>query len=242
MKKGGVHNMMQDIRHSENFLKGLTTLTGLPYKKVQQYVKGNNPFNILEHPHIMEPNEKQLEKIGLLNEFISSYNILKIYESNEKIKLNSSSVAGQYFSAILRGMKDKERFMVAFLDNGNNIIETKTMSEGSIGQTAVYPREILKYTLACDCKAIILAHNHPGGSKNFSMEDKALTQRIVDIFHPLEVKVLDHIIVGSGSYSSMAEQGEIPQQIKSTPNYDTFALGAVLVKEKKNKYQYTQSL
>ena len=72
-------------------------------------------------------------------------------------------------------MKDKERFMVAFLDRGNNAIEIKTMSEGSVGQTAVYPREILKYALACDCNAVILAHNHPGGSRNFSPEDKALT-------------------------------------------------------------------
>ena len=81
--------MKQDLLHTENFIKGLTALTGLPYRKVQQYLKVNNPFNILEHPHIMEPNEKHLEKIGLLNEFISSYTVLKIYESNDKIILNS---------------------------------------------------------------------------------------------------------------------------------------------------------
>lgn len=125
--------MKQDLLHTEKFLKGLTTLTGLSYKKVQQYVKGNNPLNILEHPHIMEPNVKQLEKIGLLNEFIASYSILKIYEDNEKITFNSTTISGQYFLALLGRMKDKERFMVAFLDSGNNIIETKTMSEGSIG-------------------------------------------------------------------------------------------------------------
>ena len=119
--------MKQDMKHTENFLKGLS------YKKVQGYAKENNPFNILEHPQIMEPNERQLEK-GLLNEFISSYNLLKIHESQEKLKLNSSSVSGQYFLALLGGMKDKERFMVAFMDNGNNMIETKTMAEGSIGQ------------------------------------------------------------------------------------------------------------
>jgi DNA repair protein RadC len=78
--------------------------------------------------------------------------------------------------------------MVSFLDSGNNIIETKIMSEGSIGQAPVYPREILKYALACDCNSIILAHNHPGGSQNFSMEDKALTQRIVDIFNHLGLR------------------------------------------------------
>ena len=233
--------MKQDIRHTEKFLKGLTTLTGLPYKKVQQYVKENNPLNILEHPHIMEPNEKQLEKIGLLNEFIASYNILKIYESNEKVTLNSSTLAGQYFLALLGGMKDKERFMVAFLDSGNNIIETKTMSEGSIGQTAVYPREILKYALACDCNAMILAHNHPGGSKNFSPEDRSLTQRMVDIFHPLEIKVLDHIIVGGGSYTSMAERGIVPCQSKGTANYEEIALGAIPVEEKRNRFKNTHS-
>ncbi|WP_418790364.1 JAB domain-containing protein [Phosphitispora sp. TUW77] len=233
--------MKKDVQHTEKFLKGLTTLTGLPYKKVQQYVKGNNPFNILEHPHIMEPNEKQLEKIGLLNEFIASYNILKIYESNEKITLNSSTVAGQYFLALLRGMKDKERFMVAFLDSGNNIIETKTMSEGSIGQTAVYPREILKYALACDCNAIILAHNHPGGSKNFSPEDRALTQRIVDIFHPLEIKVLDHIIVSGASYSSMAEKGELSNQSRSAANYEVIELSVNSIKEKRNRARHTLS-
>lgn len=233
--------MKQDMQHTEKFLKGLTTLTGLPYKKVQQYVKGNNPFNILEHPQIMEPNEKQLEKIGLLNEFIASYNILKVYESNEKITLNSSTVSGQYFLALLRGMKDKERFMVAFLDSGNNIIETKTMSEGSIGQTAVYPREILKYALACDCNAIILAHNHPGGSKNFSPEDRALTQRIVDIFQPLEIKVLDHIIVSGASYSSMSERGNIPHQCKGTANYEAIALGAMPAEENRNRFKNTHS-
>jgi len=232
--------MRPEPQHTEKFLKGLTTLTGLPYKKLQQYVKQNNPFNILEHPRIMEPNEKQLEKIGLLNEFIASYNLLKIYENNEKITFDSSTAAGQYFYALLSGMKDKERFMVAFLDRGNNVIEIKTMSEGSVGQTAVYPREILKYSLACYCNVVILAHNHPGGSQNFSPEDKALTQRIVDIFHPLEIKVLDHIIVGAGNYSSMAEKESIPDFCKDKANYDAIALGAIPIAEKRNRFQNTR--
>jgi len=131
--------------------------------------------------------------------------------------------------------------MVAFLDNGNNVIETKIMSEGSISQAMVYPREILKHAIACDCRAIILAHNHPGASTHFSPEDRALTQRIVDIFHPLEIKVLDHIVVGGTSYSSMAERGEIPQQCKSTANYEVIALGETAVEEDQNNFQFTCS-
>lgn len=190
----------------------------------------------------MKPNEKQLEKIGLLNEFICSYNLLKIHEDQEKLKLNSSTVSGQYFLALLGGIKDKERFMVAFLDNGNNLIETKTMSEGSVGQAAVYPREILKQAIACDCSAMILAHNHPGGSLNFSREDKALTQRLVDIFHPLEIKILDHIVVGGANYSSMAENGELPYQRKDKANYEVITLGETDIEETRNSFQITHSL
>ena len=217
--------MSYDHEHSSTFIKGLASLTGLPIKKAQQYARGNNLFNILEHPQTIDPNNEQLEKIGLLNEFISSYNVLKMYEAQERIKLDSSSKAGQYFLCLMSGMKDKERFQVAFLDTGNNIIETRTMSEGSIGQAVVYPRDILKAAIACDCKSMILAHNHPGNSINPSNEDKMLTQKIVDIFHPLEIKVMDHIIIGGNKYSSMTEQGYMPDSAIGAASYGAIALG-----------------
>ena len=231
--------MSKDLRYTSNFLKGLTKLTGLPLKKVQQYAKENNPFNILEHPQVMEPNEKQLEKIGLLNEFISSYNLLKMHENENKIKLTSSSHSGQYFSSLLSGMKDKERFMIAFLDSSNSIIETKTISEGTVGQAPVFPREILKAAIASDCKSMVLAHNHPGGGLNPSVEDKALTQRLVDIFHPLDISILDHIIVAGASYTSMAERGYIPNNCKDRANYEPILLdGKSTVEEKSEEMQF----
>ena len=216
--------MSKDLRYTSSFLKGLTKLTGLSLRKVQQYAKDNNPFNILEHPKVLDLNDKQLEKIGLLNEFISSYNLLKQHESENKITLDSSSKSGQFFQSILGGMKDRERFIIAFLDSSNNVIEAKTMSEGTIGQAAVFPREILKAAIACDCKSMILAHNHPGLSLNPSTEDRMLTQRIVDIFHPLEINVLDHIIVGGASYTSMAEKGYLPDSTKNRANYEPVIL------------------
>jgi len=132
--------------------------------------------------------------------------------------------------------------MVAFLDNGNNVIETKVMSEGSVSQTAVYPREILKYAIACDCNSIILAHNHPGLSTKVSQEDKALTQRLVDIFHPLEIKVLDHIVVGGTSYSSMAQNGEITNQISGKANYEVIPLSQVFNEANENNFHITHTI
>ncbi|WP_085946259.1 JAB domain-containing protein [Acetivibrio cellulolyticus] len=165
----------------------------------------------MEHPSIIEPNKQQLDKINILNEFISCYRLLKLYEMDNRMTLNSSTKAGEYFVSILGGVKDKEKFVVAFLDKGNNVIETKVLSEGSIGEAVVYPRAVLKAALDCDCKSMIVAHNHPGGSMVPSLQDKEITQILVSIFTPLQINVLDHIIVANNSYLSMEERGMIPK-------------------------------
>lgn len=218
-------NSMSQVKiYRESFIKGLTTLTGLPLEKVQEYAEENNPFNILEHPRTIGPTKRQLEKIGLLNEFISNYQLLKMYEGENRLKLDSSTKAGQYFISLLGGVKDKEKFLVAFLDNGNHVIETRKISEGSLGEAVVYPREVLKAAIACDCKSMILAHNHPGLSLDASEQDRMLTQRLVDIFTPLDIKVMDHIIVAGTSYTSMAERGYMPQNTKALASYEPIAV------------------
>lgn len=214
-----------DVIQSENFLKGLKVLTGISYKKLEKYANENSIFNILEHPGTIEPNPQQLEKISLLNEFISSYRLLKMQEEENKITLNASSRAGDYFCSLLSGIKDKEKFIVAFMDSGNNIIETRIVSEGGLGEAVVYPRNILKAALDCDCKSMVLAHNHPGLSLKPSQQDIDVTERIVSIFKPLEINVLDHVIVAGSKYYSMAEQGQMPTACASKANYQPIALG-----------------
>ena len=218
--------MATKSKYTDDFFRSLNKLTGIPMNKIKSYAKENNPFNILEHPGVVDPNDKQLEKISKLNEFIASYNILKMDQENERITFRSPDESGRYFASILGGMKDKERFLVAFLDNSNSIIELKTISEGSTNMAVVYPRDILKMAMANDCTSILLSHNHPGGSLKASKEDVALTQRIVDIFKPLDIRVLDHIIVGGYSYSSMAENNILPTDKLSVANYDPIKLSA----------------
>ena len=218
--------MATKSKYTDDFFRSLNKLTGIPMNKIKTYAKENNPFNILEHPGVVEPNDKQLEKISKLNEFIASYNVLKMDLENEKITFRSPDESGRYFASILGGMKDKERFLVAFLDNSNSIIELKTISEGSTNMAVVYPRDILKMAMANDCTSILLSHNHPGGSLKASKEDLALTQRIVDIFKPLDIRILDHIIVGGYSYSSMAENSILPTDKLSVANYDPIKLSA----------------
>lgn len=212
-----------DEAYASSFIKGITRLTGIAESKLKKYASENNLFNVLEHPNTIDPNKQQLEKIHLLNEFISTYRLLKLQENESKLTLNSSKLAGEYFVSILGGIKDKEKFIAAFLDNGNNIIETRTFSEGSIGEAVVYPRMILKAALDCDCKALILAHNHPGSNLTPSIQDRDVTEKLVSIFAPLQISVIDHIIVANINYYSMAEQGCLPPPSKNI-SYDAISL------------------
>src|SRR5665648_303393 len=82
-------NMKNKITYKDSFFKNLNRLTGIPISKIKDYAKENNPFNILEHPMVVNPNEKQLEKIGMLNEFMASYNVLRMNEEESKIKFQS---------------------------------------------------------------------------------------------------------------------------------------------------------
>lgn len=215
-----------DEKHAENFLKGIKTLTGIPYKKLEKYAGMNNLFNILEHPNTIEPNPQQLEKISLLNEFIATYGLLKLQEEQNKITLNTSLKSGDYFASILGGIKDKEEFLVAFMDSGNNIIETRIVSEGSIGEAVVYPRDVLKAALDCDCKSMILSHNHPGGTMKPSTQDVDITEKLVSIFKPLEIHILDHVIVAGNGYYSMAEKGQMPSANINKASYQPVTLSA----------------
>ena len=97
--------------HASNFIKGITRLTGISESKLKKYAAENNLFNVLEHPNTIDPNKQQLEKIYVLNEFISTYKLLKLQENESKLTLNSSKIAGEYFVSLLGGIKDREKFM-----------------------------------------------------------------------------------------------------------------------------------
>ncbi|TYQ17829.1 UNVERIFIED_CONTAM: DNA repair protein RadC [Acetivibrio alkalicellulosi] len=205
--------------NTEIFIKGLVSLTGIPLKKIKKYAGQNNLFNVLEHPYTIEPNEKQIKKIELLNEFISVYNLLKLFEKENEIRLDSSTAAGEYFTALLSGKKEREEFWAVFLAANNSIIELSVISKGTVSEAVVYPREILKRAINCDCRKIIIAHNHPGGIKKPSLSDIEVTQKLIDIFYPIDIRVVDHIIVSGGGYISFAEKGYIPDNICAAANY-----------------------
>lgn len=102
-----------------------------------------------------------------------------------------------------------ECFWVLFLDAQNRLIEAREMFRGTLTQTSVYPREIVRATLELHAAAVMFSHNHPSGITQPSRADEALTSTLKAALALVDVRVLDHFIVGEGSATSMAEMGLI---------------------------------
>ena len=105
------------------------------------------------------------------------------------------------------GTLTQEVFAVLFLDGQHRLIDFEVLFHGTLTQTSVYPREIVRRSLAHNAGAVILAHNHPSGVAEPSRADEHLTQTVKSALQLLDVRVLDHLVVGQGSVTSFAERG-----------------------------------
>jgi DNA repair protein RadC len=113
----------------------------------------------------------------------------------------------QEFVQLHLGHKPHEVFAVLFLDAQHKLIQFVELFRGTLTQTSVYPREVVQQALQCGASAVVLAHNHPSGQVQPSRADQLLTQTLRDALALVDVRVLDHIIVGHGQGLSMAQQG-----------------------------------
>ncbi len=107
------------------------------------------------------------------------------------------------------GAMDREVFEVAFLDAQNRVIEVEQLFAGTLSQTPVYPREIVRRALALNAAAVIFAHNHLSGSVEPSRADERLTETCKAALAVVDVRVLDHVVVSAAETVSFAERGLI---------------------------------
>ena len=124
----------------------------------------------------------------------------------ERAAFQTPGAVKQYLQMQL-AHKNHEVFAVLFMDSQNRMLAMEELFRGTLTQTSVYPREVVLRALHHQCAAVVLAHNHPSGTVQPSRADEALTQTLKAALALVDVRVLDHIIVGQGQALSMAEQG-----------------------------------
>lgn len=122
--------------------------------------------------------------------------------------LNSPDKVRDYLTLSLSKL-NHEVFMVLFLDTQNRVIAHEIMFEGSLTQTSVYPREVIKRVLHYNAASVILAHNHPTGNAVPSQADKSITKELKAALALIDVRVIDHFIVAGNESYSFAAHGEM---------------------------------
>ncbi|WP_434357311.1 DNA repair protein RadC [Parasalinivibrio latis] len=120
--------------------------------------------------------------------------------------LTSPQHTRRYLTAMLRD-RNREAFFVLFLDNQNRVVKGEVMFEGTLNASGVYPREVVRRALELHAGAIILAHNHPSGIAEPSQSDRHITRRIGDALDLVDIRLLDHFVIGDGEIVSFAERG-----------------------------------
>ncbi len=124
----------------------------------------------------------------------------------ERDVLTSSALTRQYLRARLRHY-EHEVFACLYLDNQHRVVTLEELFTGTIDGAAVYPREVVKRCLRHNAAAVIFAHNHPSGIAEPSQADIAITRRLTAALNTIDVRVLDHVVVGRNDAVSFAERG-----------------------------------
>lgn len=134
-------------------------------------------------------------KLQVVKELVEYYGSKKI-----SCPSDAAEVANKFI-----GDADREMFITINLSTNNGINSVHVVSMGAVDRTTIHPRECFKATLLSNASSVIFAHNHPSGSLEPSAEDKAVTNKLKQCAELLDLKVLDHIIIGDGGYYSFQE-------------------------------------
>lgn len=157
-------------------------------------------------PSLTSPHQKAVLSPYARNTLRRALNILERQLREPGVAFTSASASRDWLRLQLAG-EEREVLMVLFLDNQNRLIAHEILFTGTVSHTEVHPREVVKAALKHNAAAVIVAHNHPSGLAEPSQADRRLTERLKLAMELIEVRLLDHLVVGGMEITSFAERG-----------------------------------
>lgn len=181
----------------------LTLVAGIPIDKTKDILRRytlQELFNSLDTLDLTVDQKIRIECV------ITASRRFTRATQTEKKRICSPDDIGPLIASELN-FKDIEICMVALLDVRNRLVRLETLSTGTNNQAIVSPRDVVRLALKFNANAVILGHNHPSGELTPSNQDKELTEQISKALDLVNVRLVDHIIVGNGDYKSMRREG-----------------------------------
>ena len=168
-------------------------------------IKDIHNLNNIDYNYLIKINGVGMMKAcSLIAALELGKRVNEIIPSLNNITFNNSSVVYEYFKNKFKDKK-QEYFYCIYLDNAKKIIKEKLLFIGTINYSIVHPREVFKEAYMLSASAIICVHNHPSNNLSPSANDIEITKRLIEIGSILDIKIVDHLIIGSNSYFSFLE-------------------------------------
>lgn len=181
----------------------MKNLLNLLSKNAREQLDGINNNQLLDNNFINSCKaltKRDKEKLTIVMETIINYKTEKFLET----KLESTKIVGNFLMAKL-AHEEQENLLVIPLNTKNQPLAIETVFKGGLNSSVAHPREIFKILTKYPCARFFIAHNHPSGDPTPSSADLKLTERMIECGDMMGIELLDHIIVGKGSYYSVRE-------------------------------------
>jgi DNA repair protein RadC len=179
----------------------------LPLDQMPTHIRKSRPRRIppIESgADLLHPNAGlSLEEVQVLAQARA---ILLRIAGKPGVSLSAPSATREYLKTLL-APQERELFLVLALDNRHRVIASEILFAGTIDGASVHPREVVKCALRHNAAAVIFSHNHPSGVAEPSQADELITKRLRDALALVDIRVLDHFVIGAGSTCSFAERG-----------------------------------
>lgn len=153
------------------------------------------------------PKQMQPDELAIIRKAKS---IITRYARNSCRAFTDPQAVKDYLlcaNAVNEASVGREQFRALFIDSQHRLIKDELLFEGTIDSAPVYPRVVIKSALDCNAAAVILAHNHPSGIAEPSQADRKITDRLKTALETVDIKVLDHFVIGDNGVVSFAERG-----------------------------------